>query len=246
MQSAVVGGSLVAVTEAGHTLAFSIEPFELLREKLNLHEATCLGVPTDRQVLIGFRDGLIGRMFVPSLDVEPITRVPGRPVWIGQLPLSRELVVVYAHDRLPRYYERLTDYTVRRLPSGLDVRVKNATTYLVDDQDRLWLGGGSVQVVEPGSDRAKDVALPDRYNVENVHGFLQVGREVWAFGGLSHLRRPLSSPACRWQDPPKILHHADPVGFGGRPKPPRSPHTPISHIAKMGNRLICGRVGPRL
>jgi hypothetical protein len=244
-----VGGTLVAVTEAGHILAFGTEPFELLREKLNLHEAWCLGAPTDRHVLVGFSDGLIARMFVPSLDVEPVTRVPGRPLWIGPLPLSGELAVAYAQptDSKPRYryYERLAKHTVRFLPSGLEVRVKEPATYFIDDQDRLWLGsnrgewGGGVQVVEPGSDQARDVVMPDRYDAKNVRGFLEVGREVWAFGGLSHL---LSTDAFITRvspaRPARILHHAHRVWVRGRPKPPRSPDTPISHIAKLGNQLL--------
>ncbi len=245
-ESTAVGGTLVAITEAGHILVFSIEPFELLREKLNLSEARCLGVPTDRDVLIGFDDGVIGRMSVPSLDIQPIARVPGRPVWIGQLGRSQELLVAYAQpvDPRSRYFERLADYTVRHLPSGRDVRVKDATAYFLDDRDRLWLGadhgewGGGVQVVEPGSDRAKDVKLPHHYDARNVRGFVQVGRDVWAYGGLTHLSTSAFIARVSTVGPAAILHRASHIWFGRREKPPGSPNTPISHIAKMGNRLL--------
>lgn len=236
--SQLVGVHLVATTEAGHLLVFDTDSVSLTGEALSPRVVTCLGPAIDGSILVGFADGLVGRVTIPGFEVTEVARVSGRPLWIGAAKAANDTVVVYADAHggagISTAWGRSRTHTVRMLGSGHEMDVPDASSFLMDDRDQLWLGvdhgefGGGLYRVDLLEDRMEAV-LPD-----NVLGISRIQDEIWAYGGLAHLTGFYSFIARVAPGKPKRLRERS--GFiDQKPRDPRlGPSLPISQIVEAG------------
>lgn len=245
VSSQVVGRYLVAVTEAGHVLLFDAASVSLIGETLAPRKATCLGPASDTEVLVGFADGRIGRLAIPGLTVDEFARVPGRPIWLAKGTTTS--LAVYDDEPVSdaKRPDRGADhYTVRILPAGRDIHVQNSSSFLLDDEDRLWLGathgewGGGLQVLELRTGELKDVALPGK--ASNVLGVAQIGHETWAYGGLGHGGVCSGFIARVSPGKLKLLHYGKSFALvlPGRDRSPRKPECTIGNVIDLGDKLL--------
>ena len=147
-----------------------------------------------------------------TLLAERIGGVPGQPVWIGQRPEHRGLVVAYGQvsERFYGYSKgRPWDIRVVDLASGRTWKASHnestggePTTFLLDRRDRLWLGtdhgewGGRLEVIDLQAGQARNVA--SREGWAGVFGLIELSSgQVWGLrrdgphvlhGGLHHPR----------------------------------------------------------
>jgi hypothetical protein len=249
--SQAVGRHLVAVTEAGHVLAFDAASIDLVGEALAPRKVTCIGPDSEEGVLVGFANGLIGRMAVPSLTITDVARIPGRPLWLGKARNSEERFVVYADantGHAKRGSPEAREHTVRMLASGRDTRVRDGSAFFVDRYDRLWIGvdhgewGGGLQVLNLQTGQLQVVTLPAPHaNTDGIYGLAEVGDQVWAYGGMMHFGCAAFiarvSPGR-----PKVLYAAERpfVISSGRQRntrPRAGPDCPITQIVEAGGSL---------
>ena len=197
-----VGESLVALTDSGHLLRFDATTFALTGERLARRRIVCLGPIETGSFLAGLEDGTLVRVNVETLLAERIGEVPGQPVWMGQRPDNRGLVVAYGYvsERFYGYSKGSPrDVRVRDLASGRTWKPTRSphtggepTTFLLDKRDRLWLGtdhgewGGRLEVIDLQTGRARDVTTREGWS--GVFGLIELSNgQVWAFGGMAHL-----------------------------------------------------------
>jgi hypothetical protein len=141
-QTLVVGQHVLAITDAGHILRFDARTLALTGEKLSARRAVVMGPAPSGAVLVGLASGTIARIDPETLVLQPVTTVPGEPVWIGTAGTQRRTILVYGyreeipHGWVPRAPK---DHRVRVLETGDEVAVDSRpTTFFVDRHDRLW------------------------------------------------------------------------------------------------------------
>src|SRR5262249_55721475 len=135
-------GAYVALTDSGNLLAFDQATYALLAERIPRSPATCLAAAGGGGGA-GPNDGRIVTVEAPSLAMERMGAVDGRPAWIGR---RRSGALLVAHGFVPEkpfgWADRgLASLVVEELGTGRSLRIPFvATTFLLDSHDRLWVG----------------------------------------------------------------------------------------------------------
>lgn len=76
----------IVLTSAGVLLRCGRDDFSLLGEKAGRSRGLCLAEGLDGEVLAGFADGRVCRVDPLTLELQEITRLPGRVIWLGATP----------------------------------------------------------------------------------------------------------------------------------------------------------------
>ena len=205
-QSLRAGDSLIALTSSGNILRFALPAVRLTRERVGAEVVTCLGRGVDDEVLAGLSDGRVCRVDLVTLDLKEVARLASKPLWVGQYARdgrSGILGVVEASKKVTEDGDtwEASYSVVHDLAAGKTfVFEKQATTFLLDREGRIWLGGDkgewggwcgrldlrtgtTLELKKTGKD------IPDDVNQwPGVYGFVQLrDGQVWAFGGTSHM-----------------------------------------------------------
>src|SRR5947199_135589 len=126
---------------------FGLPVVRLIRERVGAEDVTCLGRGEGDEVLAGLSDGRVCRVDPITLDLKEIARLPSEPRWVGQYARdgrSGILGVVEASKKVTQDGETWeAKYSVvHDLATGKTFTFeKKATTFLLDREGRLWLGG---------------------------------------------------------------------------------------------------------
>jgi hypothetical protein len=161
-QTVVVGQHVLAVTDAGHILRFDARTLALTGEKLSARRAVVMGPAPSGAVLVGLASGTIARIDPETLVLEPVTTVPGEPVWIGTAGTQRRTIVVYGHrEAIPHGWvpHGPKDHRVRVLDPGSNTARPVEGLPFTSDTDILDLATVGDRVVLALGDRG--VAILD-------------------------------------------------------------------------------------
>ncbi len=240
LDSVRVGAYRVALAEAGHLLVFD-HSFHLVDELLLHTAATCIAPDSDAGVLVGYENGRIERVMIPTLQRHVLAHVPGRVAWVGASPKSTQLVAVFASVGAHADASFRPRYTVRALDSGVDTSVLEANAFLLDAGGQLWLGakhgewGGTLQCAQPNTGQVRNVEMPGH---SGINGFAEVGKEVWAYGGTSHLGGLRAEITRVWPGDPTLVYHHE-AWVWSEPIPlMQQPTGPISQLLEVGGRVL--------
>lgn len=147
--AAVVGEHVLALTESGHLLRFSLSTFDLGDELAPPEALTCLHADQRGYVLAGSIGGTVYRIDPESFTSIPVARYPHEVSWVGTRSApdgsSTTLLAVVRERRSwmdgdfrrSAWFYSLHDQAADEVtPLG-----QNVHHVYLDDRDRLWLGG---------------------------------------------------------------------------------------------------------
>ena len=204
--SQIAGNALIALTDSGNLLRFDLPTRRLTRERITPARTVCLGRGIHDELLAGFEDGRVCQVNPTTLELVELARLSGQPQWVGALEGGenngrRILGVVerskWVEQRGQRWQEPYS--VVEDIANGKTYEFDHlATTFLLDQKKRLWLGedkgewGGwcsYVNFAEGTSHSIPGIKKGEYDNEwEGVYGFVELrDGQVWAYGGLSHM-----------------------------------------------------------
>ncbi len=242
-----VGNSLIALTSSGALLRFELPKVRLAREHVQATEVQCLGRGKGAEILAGLADGRICLVNPETLELTEVSKLPAPPVWIGWIqaagnrPAGLLLVVNGETKSTVHDLAAAKTFTVDFLP----------TAFLLDSTATLWLGadngewGGRVTRVDlrKGTITALDPPpslLPKRRAYWNgIYGFIELReRQVWAFGGTSHMGFNSRNITRLDEDKPRVLLQLETHAVLEEKPDAPPPALPISHIVEEADSLL--------
>jgi hypothetical protein len=238
--SLLVGDRIFALSSAGNLLAFDRASFSWLGERKTGRSFRCIGPGDDQGIYAGLSNGAIVRVNSADLSLTQLGEVDGRPEWIGRRKAG--LLVAMSNPSRASYgssASRGFAHKLKDLGTGRDYPLDAPTRYLLDSQDRLWVGSEhedrvtKLQVVDLAAGTIKEI--PAKGGWDGLQGLAELGEgQIWAFGG-----------STRPEGPASFIVRVDASGksvalwsaSGDRAKlPPGAPDTPITQILPVPGR----------
>ena len=207
----LINGALIALTDSGNLLRFDERTLGLTREWYGSSAITCLGRGRNGAVLAGFQDGRVCLIDPTSLIPTELAHVPGKPQWVGETGegagpgrVFKLLAVFESTSRNVNVgrRSRAARSAVYRAgdPAHYDLEGR-ASAFFLDSGGRLWIGAdngewlGWCAYFDPRKGAVHSVpGLKIYHDVERLYwrgviGFAELhDGQVWAFGGLIHVR----------------------------------------------------------
>jgi hypothetical protein len=241
-----VGNSLIALTSSGVLLRFQLPDVRLVQGRAETVEVKCLGRGEGNAILAALTDGGVCRVDPATLELTEVAKLPAPPRWVGWLSAATNrpagLVVVTGS----------TKSTVHDLATQKSFTLEHkVTTALLDTTGRLWLGadngewGGRVTRVDLTKGTIAAIDPPPsreprgRAFWNGIYGFIELrDRQVWAYGGTSHMGLDSRNVARIDEDRPRpIFERETHVVFEGEPGAPQRA-LPITHIIEENESLL--------
>ncbi len=242
-----VGDSLIALTSSGALLRFELPEVRLAREHVETTEVQCLGRGKGVEILAGLADGRICLVNPETLELTEVSKISAKPRWIGWIRAAVNrpagLVLVENGEAKSTVLDLAAakTFTVDFLP----------TAFLLDSTATLWLGadngewGGRVARVDltKGTIAALDpppsLDPKRRAYWKGIYGFIELrDRQVWAFGGTSHMGFTSRNITRLDEDKPRVLFELETSAVGEEKPDAAPPALPISHIVEEAERLL--------
>jgi hypothetical protein len=252
---------LIALTSSGVLLRFELPAIQLIRERIDTVEVTCLGRGEGEAILAGLADGRICRVDPVTLGLTDLAKLPAEPQWVGWSKSEGNrpagLLAVTQHMKsVERDGEHWNEpYSlVHDLATGKTLLFEDGwevKTTLLDRAGRLWLGAdkgewggrvtrfdlskGTVTTIKPPPARAPGGAgwwL-------GVYGFVELrDGQVWAYGGITHLGSIIGEIVRVDEVEPQRLGTFTGLRAYKQASDPNRPKMPITHVVEDNNGLL--------
>jgi hypothetical protein len=194
--SLLVGGRILALSNAGNILAFDRSNFSLLGERNTRRSFLCIGPGDDKGIYAALSNGAIVRVNPADLSLTQVGEVDGRPEWIG----SRKAGVLVASSNPSRASYgsgagRGFAHKLKDLGTGHEYPLDAPTRFLLDSKDRLWVGSEhedrvtKLQVIDLAAGTIKEIQAKGGW--DGLQGLAELGDgQIWAFGGSTRPEGP--------------------------------------------------------
>src|SRR5271157_1836983 len=219
MDGVLAGKSLFALTNSGNLIRFDSESLELTGQTIVPGRATTIALGGQGDVLVGTQDGYIYRVNRASLGLDRIASSKGKIVWLGTgksnvdsngrivavvdntpdiLPWPGEAGKAYdfrcrvasIKEPHPYYIIILENGKARSLPFPPTRNFSFPGYFLLDTQDRLWLGADNGEWGGECAYMNLNTGIIDKFpsGIDGVLGFIRTADErILVYGGTSHM-----------------------------------------------------------